>query len=73
MSWQPISTAPRDGTKVAVRGPDWVAVAAWESNAGLSGVHWIVYENGYVKVTPDNRHSGGYAVTCRPTHWMPLA
>ena len=72
MSWQPISTAPRDGTKIVVRGPDWVRIAAWETNGGLNGANWIVYERGMVKVTTGGGHGDGYAITCHPTHWMPL-
>ncbi len=61
MNWQPIETAPKDGTEIlAARQPrqfDWwimdVVSYAWEDENG----HWW-------------QHDGNRA--WQPTHWMPL-
>lgn len=60
MKWQPIETAPKDGTKILLGCP---------ASRGYSGVvekcYWHKWDNGKGKwwdwVTPD-----------KPTHWMPL-
>jgi hypothetical protein len=54
--WQPIETAPKDGTMLLVRSPDmspYPSAAKWS----LSENRWVEY------VTSD---------WCDPTHWMPL-
>lgn len=70
--WQPIETAPKDGTRVLVSYPlegGWqIYLAAWErKNSSFIGR----FEGWYI----DRAH---YALTCItkkvhfPTHWMPL-
>lgn len=58
--WQPIESAPRDGTEIVVGkyyGEQWHAnTAAWMPE-GANGPGWI---------TPD------CCEVIRPTHWMPL-
>lgn len=54
--WQPISTAPRDGTRILVFENGVVADVAWEGGPG----GWISHRD------------RGWAVEYNPTHWMPL-
>jgi hypothetical protein len=65
MNWQPMSTAPKDGTPFLAWWPYWCmrrpvvaqydgATGAWDSDACLSPVHTETY--------PERQ----------PTHWMPL-
>lgn len=59
MDWQPIETAPKDGTKILLYAVIWpdVAVGSWdESNNG-----WMLY--------PDSEDSGRER---NISHWMPL-
>lgn len=63
--WQPIETAPKDGTQVLITdGTGLCAVASWEDYAAelYDGVGW--------------RDAGdmgwGGTVYHAPTHWMPL-
>ena len=59
MTWQPISTAPRDGTVILLYwrqdGDDMVQSGWWES--GINDRCWYAADN----------------ERCRPTHWQPLA
>jgi hypothetical protein len=73
--WQPIETAPRDGTWILIAGgkpgygwsgdaettPAMVS-ARYQSSAGLLGDYWQFahYDSGY------------YGEWENPTHWMPL-
>lgn len=76
MDWQPIETAPRDGTEIllcqatdadgeAIGEKAWgifVQVAAWWSADDDDGGEWIVYCS---RVQEPRLHF-------QPTHWMPL-
>ena len=59
-AWQPIETAPKDGTSILVYGPDirqpfYMDVCAWPPNwEGKWPVAYMAYAAG------------------EPTHWMPL-
>ena len=66
MTWQPIKTAPRDGTPVLIWSPD-------ASAHGISLAQFIEFEG-----DPDD---GGWQdfwsdtsviIDAEPTHWMPL-
>lgn len=64
MAWQPISTAPKDGTDVLVCQGATVAVAHW--NLHLGGPGWLD-DSGAAQ------HDYWNYVGCiSPTHWMPL-
>jgi hypothetical protein len=57
MSWQPIETAPKDGTEVLVTEGTTFAVASYDLYGGwrdMGDMGW-----------------GGMCYT-QPTHWMPL-
>jgi hypothetical protein len=69
--WQPIETAPRDGTEILafglwageIAGPQPIAVMAlisWGGDGDYPGYEWDV--------------SGGDAYACwmKPSHWQPL-
>jgi hypothetical protein len=74
--WQPIATAPKDGTAVLVYGPGMrpedsgYSIAVWNDNAamllmGKSGFSamvagWIAYSDSQIDIES------------QPTHWMPL-
>lgn len=58
MEWQPITTAPKDGTAVLGWSPSWLRLLTiwWDDNPKCRC--WI---------------GGGYMQrTLPPTHWMPL-
>jgi hypothetical protein len=59
--WQPIETAPKDGTRILVFEKIWpeIVVAEWDEGTGHHP-GWRVYPN---TESLD---------TCDPTHWMPL-
>lgn len=71
VSWQPIETAPKDGTRVDLLLPDWggrVTDAYWEHETDgwgdMPGPQWCVKDHavdGWVEPVGD-----------LPTHWMPL-
>lgn len=63
--WQPIETAPKDGSRVLAYQPD----GRWQSKRTCRGetielVYWH---------QPGNPDSAGFWMpSIRPTHWMPL-
>ncbi len=63
--WQPIETAPKDGTLIICAGEGWVEVCSWRETK-YHGAGWL---DGH-----DERRTEDYA--SRPmsgiTHWMPL-
>jgi hypothetical protein len=61
--WQPIATAPKDGTMVMIYDqgdPTPIAVAYWTTSVWVDGGAWVQEEH----------RSDTY--TFNPTHWMPL-
>ncbi len=54
--WQPIETAPKDGTYVLVYEPYQDPTIGWFSQRGAG---WCMFD--------DN-----VDMQCKPTHWMPL-
>lgn len=64
MDWQPIETAPRDGTKV----DGWTVLAERWTN-----VWWEGTKNDWMHWWADNWGGvGAQRLGCQPTHWMPL-
>ena len=64
--WQPIETAPKDGTAIIVYG-QWAAeIGDWADDPPSVGV---AYSNGTGWFSI---HADYYSVTCDATHWMPL-
>lgn len=66
--WQPIETAPKDGTKVLLTNGSWVETARWANcDERFEGENWqwllVDCEDGYYNVTAEPNE---------PTHWMPL-
>ena len=76
MTWQPIETAPKDGTHILVYGPS----AGYDEDApplGFSVAHW--YDDGVNElgwrgiVAGDNIDSySDLDEDTQPTHWQPL-
>ena len=75
--WQPIETAPKDGTPVLL----WANREEWEHTGFCrvtgywDGYGWAVYgASGTEPVAGQGRSTGDVhrADQCSPTHWMPL-
>jgi len=70
MNWQPIETAPKDGTSILVFGKFGADIARWNKDPSVwdrdVDACWTVFE-------PDDYF---YAIHLldefEPTHWMPL-
>lgn len=66
-TWQPIETAPKDGTRVLISCDHGEFIAYWSDNASLERCHrgpaWQIFD------CEDCWYS--WAVE-EPTHWMPL-
>ncbi|HJZ33178.1 MAG TPA: hypothetical protein VKF35_18815 [Hyphomicrobiaceae bacterium] len=78
-TWQPISTAPRDGTKVIVREGTRICVAAFErpNFSPTAPEAWVLYvDYGYglpgEKIDEHRHSSGGWDTIIHPTHWKPI-
>lgn len=62
-TWQPIETAPKNGT--------WILLAAKddrEENLAVQSGFWSIIYDGWRDFKNDNCAIGGF----EPTHWMPL-
>ncbi|WP_176928754.1 DUF551 domain-containing protein [Variovorax sp. YR634] len=59
--WQPIETAPKDGTSILLYTSEGIIEGYWSHND---------WEQSPCHATYDG--CGGVAINCRPTHWMPL-
>lgn len=76
MEWQPISTAPKDGTTVILAGDGRVTCGEW---CKPSETPRIKYVNGFAP-EPEwdewdpfwSSHDGGFTEEHPPSHWMPL-
>ena len=62
--WQPIETAPRNGTRVLCWGPEWdhPDLLIWKLNQRVTYFGDPLEMDDYALAKPENR----------PTHWMPL-
>lgn len=70
-TWQPIETAPKDGTHLLLWYPDYhrkVWVGHYYSTE--------TFEHGKLKRKSEGWHNGADVMSmmreCKPTHWMPL-
>ena len=62
--WQPIETAPKDGTHILIFCPhDDVPIAVGHMWAGEGPAFWSYADELLMNVCPEG---------CDPTHWMPL-
>jgi len=61
-AWQPIATAPKDGTDILVMTGETMHVVRWENVHGDFD-YWVV---------DDNKHGPFTLRGKEPTHWMPL-
>lgn len=59
LAWQPLETAPKDGTHVLMYRADGFSEAWWKKEPGLMGVYW-------------GGKGWWYPSHSLPTHWMPL-
>lgn len=69
MTWQPIETAPRDGTEVLVwcsrNNEMYVCVYYKKADDDKAPSPWLYAVSDYYQTDP-------YHVVSNPTHWMPL-
>ncbi len=70
MNWQPIETAPKDGTGVLVWQKYYKPCIA-EFNA-KQGIWYAICDGNLVIEDPGSWSSPQTFVTLEPTHWMPL-
>lgn len=77
MEWQPIETAPKDGTRILLLEAGNVYLGLWDSNFGISEIYDPEADQ-YVNRpawTDGTVKSWGYEEQNeieQPTHWMPL-
>jgi hypothetical protein len=56
MAWQPIESAPKDGTRVMLADAEWTDIGRWRIESQL----WM------------DDDDAGWTDPFWPTHWMPL-
>jgi uncharacterized protein DUF551 len=66
IDWQPIETAPRDGTNIMLYYPLKEVNESWE---GIVFCYWNKWENNWVW---SGRARRTFSRGFQPTHWMPL-
>ena len=68
--WEPIATAPKDGTPVLVAGAGGVDMCSWQDEAPEQRECGVIVDAGYPEGWWGSAYyAGGEA---QPTHWMPL-
>jgi len=76
MDWQPIETAPKDGTEIVVIGPIWQRDHNSEYKVGQVIYSCISFyspdDRKYPYCTGWHFGSPGLSTIIEPTHWMPL-
>lgn len=79
MEWQPIETAPRDGSQLLLMTTRGHSIGAWNSrprgpgiSGGIQSPGWVAYTDGY-EIDDAGWDTGtDYVKSIDPTHWMPL-
>jgi len=74
-SWQPIETAPRDGTIVLLASSTMVGAGAWAPDLHGDTYPWAFVDDfstceltsGYPGIAPN-----AWALNDGPSHWMPI-
>ena len=67
--WQPIETAPKDGTRVDL----WIQYWSYSTKKRCSErIVDCYYGEGGVSSRPRWRNDNGWGLLYAPTHWMPL-
>ncbi len=79
MNWQPIATAPKDGTEVLLWTPEGVDVGEWTEQWGPcpddpgNDGGWIGAKHAQPGCTGVRRESHYWReAVAQPTHWMPI-
>lgn len=72
MSWQPIKTAPKDGTSIIVYGKFAGEIAGIIDGKHVGIASWQGGRGDYAGFTWRAENTDAYAAWWRPTHWMPL-
>lgn len=67
MDWQPIETAPKDGTIILTYWRDHPVLAAWENDGEREGFWVLMFTRGGAGYSLH----GNYAPYI-PTHWLPV-
>lgn len=67
LGWQPIETAPRDGTEVLL----FLGAPYNKTEKARWFVPWANWQTGDLPTDPDGEEYHGIGSKC-PTHWMPL-
>lgn len=77
--WQPIETAPKDGTQILVKTKHGYCVAMWNSETRGPGVSGHVQRPGWVACAEGDEvdHSGwdtghGFSLEIDPLQWHPI-
>lgn len=75
--WQPIESAPKDGTRILVLWPgNYVGIAWWKTNPRLIREPHAVVRNGWqASYFACSEELDDYEISMsenQPTHWMPL-
>ena len=79
-AWQPIATAPRDGTTVLLAAPGRVTAGEWHAEQwptaseyhSSTGEYLGQHETGECIPAAWYSWDGGFTDEHPPTHWMPL-
>ena len=78
--WQPIETAPKDGTTVLLAAPGRVTAGEWCPEQWLTASDYHMTTGEYLGRSETGEcipaywcsWDGGFTDECAPTHWMPL-
>lgn len=68
MDWQPIETAPKDGTRVDLYGKCWIADDDKFIGARFPACYWTRGDS----MTNHKARWVGVEMGWHPTHWMPI-